>query len=448
MQSIKPFDKSILKKYIWKNLYFSLIVTFVFATIIFILGIFNENERHIQLRTTLLNNANLVLGNFILESEIIEYAIKNGSKNNELTIDTLKDISNKFSINEIENNKIYLDIFNRTSKNEFTRYSLTRPRVISKINDNSHCWNDEKCLENNFNIKDLNNKIFLEEIDKTAYSYYKPIFVDNKLYGKITSIHTLPDTFANAYTIDISQVIKGKNVTQTVRLKSKKALFDDKLSKVTSQMSSEGLNLVLYSPLTYPIRENAPTVILVFIMTFVLRLMLRNSQELKAKNGLLSMENYKDSLTSSYNRKLLESDYFLQRNQNHRLNGGVISIILIDGNRIKTINDTYGHSIGDLAIQYIDQAIHESIRESDDSIRLGGDEFLIIARCKEADATSLINRIIVNLQTRVIPSTNINVDISFGCTEYSAEESFDVAISRADKLMYQNKNSIDVADEN
>jgi diguanylate cyclase (GGDEF)-like protein len=93
--------------------------------------------------------------------------------------------------------------------------------------------------------------------------------------------------------------------------------------------------------------------------------------------SLLEKENITDPLTGIYNRRYmerrLEEEFFHARRSDSPL-----SILLVDIDHFKQINDTYGHPVGDLVLSYLAKLMLDFIRGSDILARFGGDEFVII----------------------------------------------------------------------
>jgi len=92
---------------------------------------------------------------------------------------------------------------------------------------------------------------------------------------------------------------------------------------------------------------------------------------------LLEHENITDFLTSMYNRRFLDRRLREEYARFERYKAP-LSVILLDIDHFKEINDHYGHQVGDLALNYVAKVIRKTIRTTDVAARYGGDEFLII----------------------------------------------------------------------
>lgn len=146
---------------------------------------------------------------------------------------------------------------------------------------------------------------------------------------------------------------------------------------------------------------------------------------------------YIDSLTGAYNRHYYDE----QLRTFNRIN----SVVMIDADNFKHINDTYGHSIGDFVLKEIVKVMSSYIRTSDAVIRWGGDEFLIVF---QGITRNILAERLEGIRQTVSTICNgehyeLKVSISMGAV-YSTEPATDL-IDLADKALYEakeRKNSI------
>jgi diguanylate cyclase (GGDEF)-like protein len=147
----------------------------------------------------------------------------------------------------------------------------------------------------------------------------------------------------------------------------------------------------------------------------------------------------KDHLTGLFNRRQLDS-YLNTKIQ--ALNGKTIAGLMIDINDFKTINDTYGHNIGDQALKHVAQILDKTFRKSDFVARYGGDEFVVIMEVnKKPDFEKAINRLNENVvQFNAKKLTPYEISLSIGYDYYSAgDKSVAEFLKNIDHLMYMNK---------
>ena len=147
-----------------------------------------------------------------------------------------------------------------------------------------------------------------------------------------------------------------------------------------------------------------------------------------------------DPLTDTYNRFFLEE---IRPTLARAENGG--SIVLIDVDGLKTINDQEGHEEGDKAIWTVAAAIKKLIRGDDYLIRWGGDEFLVILPGMEEELAKKRFYMLPAKIEEIRQSANMTkayrrfLAASVGVTPYSTRLPFDFAIESADRVMYERK---------
>jgi diguanylate cyclase (GGDEF)-like protein/PAS domain S-box-containing protein len=157
--------------------------------------------------------------------------------------------------------------------------------------------------------------------------------------------------------------------------------------------------------------------------------------ERKLAEEQLRYMNLHDTLTGLYNRTFIEAE--MKRLDTARQLP--LGIIMGDLNGLKLINDTYGHPIGDRALQLAAKIIRNSCREDDIYARWGGDEFVIILpQTSAGDAEKLCNRIIKNCQDIFIEDVPVSVALGVACKENPDDLLYKV-LQLAENNMYKNK---------
>jgi len=166
--------------------------------------------------------------------------------------------------------------------------------------------------------------------------------------------------------------------------------------------------------------------------------------ELEESNRELKLLASVDPLTGLFNRR-----YFTKSSEQileiAKRNKTALSIIMLDIDDFKNVNDTHGHKCGDDVIVSVATIIKESIRKSDVACRFGGEEFVVLLPETDAKGAHAIAEKIRSLaQTRVacrVNSENILVSLSLGVSQYDTtkDESIEAIINRADSAMYASK---------
>lgn len=150
-----------------------------------------------------------------------------------------------------------------------------------------------------------------------------------------------------------------------------------------------------------------------------------------------------DTMTGTYNR---EWGTRIMRDMvsNADAEKDAISVVFLDVDGLKEINDTCGHEMGDEAIIKMVDVVRSCIRKSDFICRWGGDEFLLVLECTVENAHNVVANIYRKLeQFNEIGGKPYTLGFSYGIAALldAKEEPLDVVIARADKLMYENKMS-------
>ncbi len=155
----------------------------------------------------------------------------------------------------------------------------------------------------------------------------------------------------------------------------------------------------------------------------------------------LDMTYSKDSLTELFNRRgfFISIEKMLENNV-----GKPLMLISIDMDRLKMINDTYGHTEGDKAIIEVAEALRSVCTKKGACARFGGDEFIIAMPCEDVkhDQSIVIGDIQTHLDNYNRKSgADYEVSISIGVTTEIIKDNFDISelILKTDKLMYEQK---------
>ena len=148
-----------------------------------------------------------------------------------------------------------------------------------------------------------------------------------------------------------------------------------------------------------------------------------------------------DSLTGVANRHLFES-IFEHISRNTQRYPRPISLISIDIDHFKQVNDTHGHLAGDVVLQQVATVLREQIRDSDTLCRWGGEEFvMLLDNCPTDEAITRAEKIRQAIRSHTVPvgRAQIVVTLSMGITNYHIGEPLDRFMARADAALYQAK---------
>jgi diguanylate cyclase (GGDEF)-like protein/PAS domain S-box-containing protein len=164
--------------------------------------------------------------------------------------------------------------------------------------------------------------------------------------------------------------------------------------------------------------------------------------ERKAEQHLIDFLSNHDALTGLPNR-MLARQRFTHTLAAARREGRCVAVMCLDLDRFKSINDSYGHDMGDKALQVVARYLSETVREDDIVTRQGGDEFqVIVADDTQLTATiALAQKILAGLRKElVIDGQQITVTSSIGiAVSLTDGESFDELVRNADTALFRAK---------
>jgi len=148
-----------------------------------------------------------------------------------------------------------------------------------------------------------------------------------------------------------------------------------------------------------------------------------------------------DGLTGLVNHKTfyetLEKEMWRSRRY-----GGKVSLIMVDIDNLKRINDTYGHRAGDKVVIEVSKRIKQCVRQIDTAARYGGDEFTVILPNTPLDDAVIVSQRMVNMVAKspvVWQKDQIPLSISVGVGQYDSDTHPEDITSRSDQALYEAK---------
>lgn len=183
----------------------------------------------------------------------------------------------------------------------------------------------------------------------------------------------------------------------------------------------------------------AGLLIILALSLYRYRVIHRHNHELQAVNKKLVRMSQNDQLTGLPNRYYLH-EAFENALHTYRRYQHQFSVIIMDIDHFKRVNDTHGHVVGDEVIKKMANMLSDNLRDTDIVGRWGGEEFLIV--CPETDNVGA--KAVAEHIRKLIADTNfgldsIDVTASFGVTEYNENEAVGECIKRADMALYRAK---------
>lgn len=166
----------------------------------------------------------------------------------------------------------------------------------------------------------------------------------------------------------------------------------------------------------------------------------RKNKELEKAYKKITELSRTDSLTGLANRRYFQERYeeFFSLASRQDI---PLSLIMMDLDSFKEINDTYGHEAGDSVLKEFGRILRDSCRTEDFPARFGGEEFVaFLPHTTAADAMPLGDRICSSLAESDILENGSRVTVSIGISEKQSADSPESLVIRADKAMYEAKN--------
>ncbi len=297
------------------------------------------------------------------------------------------------------------------------------------------------------------------EILRKKYPYMTIIDVDSlheglekvnkgELYGFIDTLVTIGYEFQRNFVSELK--IAGKfddkwELGVATRNDEPQLLqiFDKAISAITEKQKQQILNqwLAIRYEKVVNYRDLWPWLIL---MAVILTFIWYRFYVLKKYNEKLKVISITDNLTQMFNRIKLDQELIKQANLYQRYQQP-FSVIIIDIDHFKAVNDRYGHQSGDIVLQEFSQLIKDNIRKTDIPGRWGGEEFMLVIpnTCLEDAAVQAdkLRLLIAQHSFKVIE----HLTASFGVAQFGEEiaggeiDNPQQLIARADKALYQAK---------
>ena len=165
------------------------------------------------------------------------------------------------------------------------------------------------------------------------------------------------------------------------------------------------------------------------------------NDELMKKTSLLEATASQDFLTKLYNRRKFDTLLQYEIEQINRYQGREMSMIIIDIDNFKSINDTYGHDVGDEILKELAEILTKLSRNSDVVSRWGGEEFALnLTHTAIEDALFVAEKLRATIERHTF-SNNLKITCSFGVSQFRTTDKANDLFKRADKALYEAKNT-------
>jgi diguanylate cyclase (GGDEF)-like protein len=154
-------------------------------------------------------------------------------------------------------------------------------------------------------------------------------------------------------------------------------------------------------------------------------------------------ESHTDPLTGLPNRRSLDRRFEAELARAART-GTSVSVVVLDLDRLKEINDTYGHEAGDRALRTVGAVLRSTIRENDMCARFAGDEFIVVlSDCSPEHETRRVSEVQNAISAHPFeprPGVRVSLSISAGSARFPEDgNTFEELLAAADERMYRDK---------
>ncbi len=178
---------------------------------------------------------------------------------------------------------------------------------------------------------------------------------------------------------------------------------------------------------------------LVVIFITIILLVLNLSAQLKDAYYHLEQLAREDSLTHLPTRRAFKEFTDLQVALSNR-HGWPLTIVIADIDNFKSVNDTYGHKMGDDVLTAFSKILRDNIRCSDVPCRWGGEEFVVaLVNTEETNGAKVAEKLLQKFNDLKVPGLDIKLTCSFGITQLRRGETVEDAIARADTALFEVK---------
>jgi diguanylate cyclase (GGDEF)-like protein len=160
--------------------------------------------------------------------------------------------------------------------------------------------------------------------------------------------------------------------------------------------------------------------------------------QLVSSDQQLKEKGIRDPLTGLFNRHYF-NDIIRRELASARRFGTSISVLLVDVDRFKEINDLKGHAVGDDVLRFVANYLTACVRESDYVFRWGGDEFLIVLPKTDAVAAAAKAEELVRRLPKIPGTDNLQPTLSVGSASHQSNVEFPITLAEADSRMYEMK---------
>ena len=249
----------------------------------------------------------------------------------------------------------------------------------------------------------------------------------------------IEDTIENWSDDNFNLAIRGRHGLGSLGevFEGSEDVFEESIAEVEIKFDGGSWNLAVSSNVPYFQPNDVGFFVFAILISLTISLFIKN---LTSERKNLTSQAQTDALTNTFNRHKIKIDVQYHIEQ-YRRYGVSFSIIMFDIDHFKSINDKFGHMVGDDVLKDITDLISNNIRKTDTFGRYGGEEFIILCpNTTEKGAIALAEKLRAILSDTSLQVVG-KVTASFGVASFSENDSIDSLYQRADDGIYQAKNN-------
>ena len=342
---------------------------------------------------------------------------------------------------DLAHNYIYINQLVNTRNYTFSNWLVGNNGNINIARSAHTISIDDNALKDLLKGETTLSHIYLDGYTRNnIISMLTPVFLGDKVKGILITDININDLVVSFNTVDRPLLWQFLSLYVTDNGAGNHIVFHKPYIKSYALISYEDALTQYYTlhvklDAIYVIIANLWLLLLYFLVTWAL---CRYAHKQLIRQTLLSRDNVTDAMTGLYNRKVITPEL------EHKIRSLVdrvipVTVIAIDSDGLKKINDSLGHHMGDKAIQILGLALGNAIRKSDYGIRLGGDEFCLIlidySLNKSRDVITRMHEQLLTLDPDKL------VAFSWGAHQLQPGDTLELAMLKADGLLYQHKRS-------
>lgn len=338
------------------------------------------------------------------------------------------------------------NIFDRIEKHKIEQISFVLKNLQEDIYKNNQIVTKNDLVsffEEKKNREKYEHILSMMLSSDVKYSYVLYKDDENKFRFLLDASKTDKANFNQKFDIDLKEynLAYATKEPQTVKQKNVENIYITYIYPIISNGAVIGLfNIDFTTEIKSIILESIKpleaffTILTIFIFIFMGITLVQIFHYFITKKKIFT-----DPLTNTFNRNYLEEIGHVIDLKNY-------SIAMLDLDKFKVINDTYGHKAGDYVLSHVSTIFKKSIRDSDILIRYGGEEFLLLINNRDSEKLkmTICERIRANVakENFSYDGDDIKVTLSIGIHKYpSLEKNLQEAIKIADKMLYEAKRS-------